>query len=100
MLVMENERIVRKQPCARNKVSTHPWKNYVNGCIRLTKTVRIRYKTMIYIYIYIFFLDERLTFKQDLSCLPKETIKTRIFGIVSKNITPSSRRVMIENAFF
>ena len=55
---------------------------------------------MIYIYIYIFFLDERLTFKQDLSCLPKETIKTRIFGIVSKNITPSSRRVMIENAFF
>ena len=55
MLVMENERIVRKQPCARNKVSTHPWKNYVDGCIRLTKTVRIRYKTMIYIYIYIFF---------------------------------------------
>ena len=99
---MENERIVRKQPCARNKVSTHPWKNYVDGCIRLTKTVRIRYKTMIYYYTYIFFFFgwERLTFKQDLSCLPKETIKTRIFGIVSKNITPSSRRVMIENAFF
>lgn len=57
---MENERIVRKQPCARNKVSTHPWKNYVDGCIRLTKTVRIRYKTMIYYYTYIFsFLDER-----------------------------------------
>ena len=64
MLVMENERIVRKQPCARNKVSTHPWKNYVDGCIRLTKTVRIRYKTMIYIYIYIFFLDERETYFQ------------------------------------
>ena len=55
MLVLESERLIRKQLCA-SACSLRKFGEAVDNSLLLTKIVRIRCKTLI----------ERLTFKQDL----------------------------------